>query len=52
MYEEIIFLIQPLLRKGLHIDSLEIREIFWDVKAENEVFGKIQKTLDKKRSLI
>ena len=36
-------LIQPLLIEGLHIDSIDIRKLFWDVKMENGVFGLIQK---------
>ena len=37
------FLIQPLLLKGLNKDSLEICDLSWDVKMENDVLGKIQK---------
>ena len=42
------FKIQSILIKGLHNDVLQIRELFWDVKMENWVFGEIQKTLDTK----
>ena len=38
--------IQSLLIKGLHKYSLDICELFWDVKMENGFFGKIQKILD------
>ena len=46
------FFIQTLLLKGLHKYSLEICELFWDVKMENGVFGQIQKILDTKRARI
>ena len=36
----IYFYIQPILLKGLNIDSLNIHEIFLDVKTENGVMGK------------
>ena len=38
-----VFLIQPLLLKGLHKYTLNICELFWDVKMEIGLFGKIQK---------
>ena len=41
-----------LLLKGLYKCSLEICEIFWDVKTENGFSGLIQKTLDTKRARI
>ena len=37
------FFIQPLILKGLQKDSLEIRELFWYIKKENGVIGKIPK---------
>ena len=45
---KIYFSIQPLILKGLHMDSLEIFDLFLDVKMENGVSGQIQKTLDTK----
>ena len=42
----------PLLSKGLHIYSLEISELFLDVKIENRVLEKYRKTLDKKQARI
>ena len=49
---KLYILIQPLLLKVLHKDSLDICGLFWDVKMENWVFGIIQKTLDTKWALI
>ena len=49
---ELVFSIQPLLLKGVHIYSLGIHELFLDVKMENGVFGQIQKILDTKSTRI
>ena len=46
------FMVQPLLPKGIHKDSLEMCELFLDVKMKNGVFGLIQKTPDTKRARI
>ena len=35
--------IPTLLLKGTHKHLLNIHELFWDVKMENIIFGKIQK---------
>ena len=39
----LFFWIRPLLLKGLHKYSLNICEIFWDLKIEDVQFGEIQK---------
>ena len=40
LIDVIFFKIQHLLRTSLHIYYPDIRELFWDVKKENGVFGK------------
>ena len=48
----IYFAIRIILLKGIHIDFLNICDLFWDVKTDNGVFGKIYKTLDTKQAHI
>ena len=49
-YIEIIIFDLPLLLKGLHTDSLNISEIFLDLKIGNVVFEQIQKNTRHKTS--
>ena len=47
----IYFYILPLLLKGIHTDSLNISDIFWDVKMEMDFWIK-KKTLNTKQARI
>ena len=47
-----IFLIPYLLLKGLQKDPLNICELFWNVKMEDGIFGKIQINRDTRQAHI
>ena len=40
-----IFSVSPITLKGLHKGTLNFSELFWDIKMEISIFGKIQKLI-------